>query len=90
LNCPYACIKVVIFSNKIDFSKCGDNNDPNRIAESRAVGLWPWIASLGFWSDDGWNHQCGATLINQTKIITAAHCIEQENDVKERYSYLYK
>jgi hypothetical protein len=69
----------------LDFSKCGQNNDPHRIFQSTAVGLWPWIASIGFWSDGEWNHRCGATLITQTKIITAAHCALQENDLKERY-----
>ena len=39
------------------------------------VGDWPWMASLGYWSDGVWSHQCGATLISQTHFITAAHCV---------------
>ena len=45
--------------------------------------MWPWIASVGFWSNGKWNHQCGATLVSQTYIITAAHCVEK--DIKKRY-----
>ncbi len=67
-----------------DFSKCGENIDPYRIHQSRSVGLWPWMASLGFWSDEKWNHKCGATLIDQTRIITAGHCIENKKEMKKR------
>jgi len=65
-----------------DFSKCGENTDPTRLAQSSSVGLWPWMASLGFWSDGQWNHQCGATLVSQSKIITAAHCLYHEDKHK--------
>jgi len=66
-----------------DFSKCGENTDPRRIAHSSKVGLWPWMASLGYWSNGEWTHECGATLVSQSSIITAAHCID--NDNKNRY-----
>jgi len=42
------------------------------------------MASLGFWSDEKWNHMCGATLIGQTHIITAGHCISNKKDMKKR------
>jgi len=48
---------------------------PQQIAINYEVGDWPWMASLGYWSDGKWSHQCGATLISQTHFITAAHCI---------------
>ena len=60
-----------------EFSKCGINTaPPHQIAINYEVGFWPWMASLGFYSDDEWHHQCGATLVSQTHSITAAHCVE--------------
>ena len=40
---------------------------------------WPWMASLGFFDSDdhesgNWHHKCGASLITQHKLLTAAHC----------------
>ncbi len=61
-----------------DFGKCGVNTvPPHQIATRYEVGHWPWMGSLGYWTDDDeWNHQCGATLISQTHFITAAHCLK--------------
>ncbi|XP_068127203.1 transmembrane protease serine 11D-like [Hyperolius riggenbachi] len=42
-----------------------------------ALGAWPWQASLRF----NGNHKCGASLVSNTWLITAAHCFAQSKDV---------
>ena len=67
--------------------KCGQvHEDPEFISgplnneETNPVGEWPWMASLGFYSDDNkWQHQCGATLISNRHFLTAAHCAENRS-----------
>eukprot|EP00124_Ichthyophonus_hoferi_P002690 Ihof_evm2s195 gene=Ihof_evmTU2s195 len=38
----------------------------------------PWVASLGYSFNNGWNHYCGASVIDSQWAITAAHCISQQ------------
>ena len=50
---------------------------PRNTPETNPVGDWPWMASIGFFSEDNkWQHQCGATLISSRHFLTAAHCAE--------------
>lgn len=58
-------------------SGCGKRNVPlivNRImsGDLAAKAAWPWQASL----QSNNIHQCGATLISNTWLITAAHCFK--------------
>jgi secreted trypsin-like serine protease len=64
-----------------DFSQCGINFDPRRLANSISIGVWPWMGSLGTHKEGNWSHHCGATLIDETKVITAAHCVNAKIDV---------
>ena len=41
---------------------------------------WPWMATLGYWNNKTWVHQCGATLISNHHAMTAAHCLEHLSD----------
>ena len=43
--------------------------------EVNPVGYWPWMASIGYYTNGQWIHQCGATLITHRHFLTAAHCI---------------
>ena len=45
-------------------------------AETNPVGIWPWMASVGYYIGSKWQHQCGATLITNRHFLTAAHCVD--------------
>ncbi|XP_042637148.1 transmembrane protease serine 11C-like [Orycteropus afer afer] len=53
----------------------------NKIAGGTAAeeGEWPWQASL----QQDQVHRCGATLISNSWLVTAAHCFISVNDPKE-------
>ncbi|XP_054714327.1 U21-ctenitoxin-Pn1a-like [Uloborus diversus] len=42
-------------------------------------GMYPWMVSL-YEQRDSFNHACGATILNEHWIITAAHCIDYPDD----------
>ncbi|XP_012864457.1 PREDICTED: transmembrane protease serine 11G-like [Dipodomys ordii] len=53
----------------------------NKIAggQNAEEGEWPWQASL----QQNHIHRCGATLISNSWLVTAAHCFINANDPKE-------
>jgi len=60
--------------------KCGirENEFAPRIGSGTSDITWPWMASIGYYREHGgWEHFCGATLIDHQFVITAAHCVEQ-------------
>ncbi|OCU00119.1 transmembrane protease serine 11B-like protein [Xenopus laevis] len=64
-----------------DFTACGIGgpSGSNRIVggTNAALGSWPWQASLRL----NGNHRCGASLINDTWLVTAAHCFDMNANV---------
>jgi len=62
---------------------CGKKPFGSRIVggEEATPNSWPWQVSLRY---DG-RHICGASLVNQDWVVSAAHCVYQSSD-PGRYS----
>ncbi|KAK3851364.1 hypothetical protein Pcinc_041983 [Petrolisthes cinctipes] len=46
-------------------------------------GLYPWLAALGYVNGRGKvTFLCGAALITNQHVVTAAHCVKNRNDLK--------
>ena len=66
---------------------CGTTNSDRIIGGKNAsLGAYPWIAQIGYTIDSKpkLNYRCGATLINQIYVVTAAHCV---SDLPETYVF---
>ncbi|KAM5282536.1 transmembrane protease serine 11C-like [Hipposideros larvatus] len=73
-----------IDSSSFKISGCGQRtitSSGNKIAGGMDAkeGEWPWQASL----QQNGVHRCGATLISNSWLVTAAHCFIKANDPKQ-------
>ena len=83
------CFSLIIFLNffayNIHSEECGvrPEEDVNswRIVggHNSRPGSWPWMASIRLKSEPNFR-VCGATLISNTWILVAAHCVQVDDD----------
>lgn len=47
------------------------------LSQNVISGNWPWMVALGYkkWSDPSIDFRCGASLITDEWLLTAAHCL---------------
>ena len=57
------------------FLGCGERNEEPRVVggSETDVNVFPWIARLIYLNSFG----CGASLINDRYVISAAHCVKE-------------
>ncbi|KAF7668839.1 hypothetical protein LDENG_00279660 [Lucifuga dentata] len=67
-----------------DEMRCGCGTRPRKRAKivggsDAGLGSWPWQVSLQM---DRYGHVCGATLVSNRWIISAAHCFQDSDAIK--------
>ncbi|CAF0763401.1 unnamed protein product [Brachionus calyciflorus] len=61
-----------------------DNSSKIINGEPVSIGAFPFMASLGYLRLDGYFHSCGATIVTDQHVMTAAHCV---NKLGNSYNY---
>ncbi|KAI5643185.1 trypsin domain-containing protein [Phthorimaea operculella] len=74
----------------LDEFECGDNAADRIIGGmDAALGQFPWIARLGYVSEDNeTDWMCGAALVTDRHVVTAAHCAQISPDDPYKLSFV--
>lgn len=79
ISCCQIILALVLHSNEVFGSLCGMQRNQSSSRKSRIVGgndanpgEFPWMVSLRVRGD----HFCGATIVHQKFLLTAAHCVQ--------------
>ena len=73
---------MVLFKRKNEFfwhsTGCGNKPFGSRIVggEEASPNSWPWQVSLRY----NGRHICGASLLNEDWVLSAAHCVDHSSD----------
>merc|ERR1719244_1292375 len=60
--------------------KCGKKKDERIVGGAEAdINEWPWMVSMLF--SDGARHKCGGTVVASEWIVTAAHCLYEDQEL---------
>ncbi|MEZ4752961.1 MAG: serine protease, partial [Bdellovibrionota bacterium] len=69
----FVCLILVFFLNSISIAQPNSRIIDGEIA---ATGLYPYMASIvSKEKKNGYKHHCGASIINDRYLLTAAHCV---------------
>uniref|UniRef100_A0A3Q2NT87 Prostasin-like n=1 Tax=Fundulus heteroclitus TaxID=8078 RepID=A0A3Q2NT87_FUNHE len=81
VGCHWAAPGVIIYIYLISFSVCGIAPQNPKIVggQDALLGSWPWQVSLKKFG----SHFCGGSLINKNWVLSAAHCVNNWNKIKE-------
>ncbi|XP_069766636.1 acrosin-like [Narcine bancroftii] len=85
-------VLAVVFANGEAQMECGTRSITVKTSQSRIVGgrdavtgAWPWQVSLQMVASN--THMCGASVINQYWLLSAAHCFPRKYELNMKTSW---